>query len=499
MVAIYARQSVDKKDSISIEMQIEFAKKEITDMEYRVYQDKGYSGGNINRPEFEKMITDIKNGKINKVIVYKLDRISRSLLDFANIIELFEKHDIEFISATEKFDTSTPIGKAMLNIIMVFAQLERETIQKRIKDNYYSRGKKGFFLGGKTPYGYKKDKITIDGKKVSVLTKNNKEIDTLKNIFDLYAHNPSMSLGKISRYLNKKNIPAPRGGSWESTKIQRILRNPVYVKADADVYMYFKNKECVVSNNISEFTGVNACYLFGKRDRNAGKYTNVQKHILAIALHEGVIDSYTWLKCQHKLDKNKQIKNSGKGKHSWLSGLTKCGYCGYAMTVKTYKQYKYFNCIGRQMYKVCNTKQTTHYVEDIENVVQERLIKRIKDMNISNLNEKQKENNQINTLKLQILEIETQIDNLINQIATSNNIVIEYINKKITELDENKKELTKKIEQISTDDTKVDVEFLKTEIEKWDKINLENKKIIAQQVIDKILITNDTIDIVWKV
>lgn len=76
--------------------------------------------------------------------MYKLDRISRSTLDFANIINVFKKHDVEFISSTEKFDTSTPIGKAMLNIIMVFAELERETIQKRIKDNYYARGKKGF-------------------------------------------------------------------------------------------------------------------------------------------------------------------------------------------------------------------------------------------------------------------------------------------------------------------------------------------------------------------
>jgi len=118
MIAIYARQSVDKKDSISIESQIDFCKREFDETKaYKTYIDKGFSGKDTNRPAFENMMNDIKAGQIEKVIVYKLDRISRSTLDFANIINVFKKHDVEFISSTEKFDTSTPIGKAMLNIM----------------------------------------------------------------------------------------------------------------------------------------------------------------------------------------------------------------------------------------------------------------------------------------------------------------------------------------------------------------------------------------------
>ena len=151
---IYARQSVDRKDSISIESQIDFCKYELKGGSCRVFKDKGYSGKNTDRPEFQKLLGEIRKGKVRRVIVYKLDRISRSILDFATMMELFQEYDVEFVSSTEKFDTSTPMGRAMLNICIVFAQLERETIQKRVTDAYYSRCLKGFHMSGQAPYGY---------------------------------------------------------------------------------------------------------------------------------------------------------------------------------------------------------------------------------------------------------------------------------------------------------------------------------------------------------
>ena len=144
--AIYARQSVDKKGSISIER---------------------YSGKNTDRPKFQELVRDIKRGLIAKVVVYKLDRISRSILDFANMMELFQQYNVEFVSSTEKFDTSTPMGRAMLNICIVFAQLERETIQKRVTDAYYSRSQRGFKMGGKAPYGFHTEPIKMDEYKKS--------------------------------------------------------------------------------------------------------------------------------------------------------------------------------------------------------------------------------------------------------------------------------------------------------------------------------------------
>lgn len=154
--ALYFRQSVERVDSISIESQLEYCKYETRGNPYKEYIDRGYSGKNTNRPAFEEMLEDIRQGKISRVIVYKLDRISRSILDFANMMDIFQKYNVEFVSSTERFDTSTPIGRAMLNICVVFAQLERETIQKRVTDAYYSRCKRGFYMGGHIPYGFAK-------------------------------------------------------------------------------------------------------------------------------------------------------------------------------------------------------------------------------------------------------------------------------------------------------------------------------------------------------
>jgi len=97
-----------------------------------------------------------------------------------------------------------------------------------------------------------------------------------------------------------------KGGNWDSCKISRILRNPVYVKADADIYQYYKNKGCIMTNDISDFICSKGAYLYGKREANERKYTNVDSHTVSLGLHEGVIDSRTFLLCQYKLDANRQ-------------------------------------------------------------------------------------------------------------------------------------------------------------------------------------------------
>lgn len=504
MIRIYARQSLDKKDSLSISSQIDFCKREIIDNEdYKVYTDKGYSGGNMNRPAFEKLLDDVQNNKVTKVIVYKLDRISRSLLDFAKIIGIFQKYNVEFISSTEKFDTSTPMGRAMLGIIMVFAELERDTIKKRIKDNYYARGKKGFFMGGPPPFGFDKVTTRVDGIKTSTFIPNEIQYDKVKKIYDLYANTQS-SLGEISNYLNENNVITPKGGPWDSCKISRILRNPVYVKADADVYIYYKNKGCIISNDINDFVNDFACFLYGKRESNERKYTNVKDHVLSLALHEGVVASSVFLKCQYKLDDNKQIKNTGKGKYSWLSGLTKCGYCKYTMTVvnvdNTYGAYKYFMCRGRTNYKCCDGHKKVQYVDSVEKIVQNEIFEKVKSINNISVEVEQAENADGNRLKIKIFEIDTQIDNLVNSLAKSNTILTDYINKKIVAFDSEKKDLVKQLkectEKVQTDQ-KLDSIFKC--IDNWKESTLDQKKTVAKCLIQKILIKDDEVEINWRI
>ena len=131
--------------------------------------------------------------------MYKLDRISRSILDFSNMMNLFQQYQVEFVSSTEKFDTSTPMGRAMLNICIVFAQLERETIQKRVSDAYYSRSQKGFRMGGKPPYGYRLEEILMEGIHTKKLVEEPGEAAIVREIFDMYEQ-PDTSYGDITRY-----------------------------------------------------------------------------------------------------------------------------------------------------------------------------------------------------------------------------------------------------------------------------------------------------------
>ena len=197
--AIYARQSVDRKDSISIESQIEFCKYELRGGNHKDYQDKGYSGKNTDRPKFQELLADIRQGLIRRVVVYKLDRISRSILDFATMMELFQEYNVEFVSSTEKFDTSTPMGRAMLNICIVFAQLERETIQKRVTDAYYSRCQRGFHMSGAAPFGFKLEPTTIQGIRTKMMIPDPATANIARLMFEMYAE-PSMSFGDIARY-----------------------------------------------------------------------------------------------------------------------------------------------------------------------------------------------------------------------------------------------------------------------------------------------------------
>lgn len=495
MDAIYTRQSIDKKDSISIETQIKICSAESSEPKknIKVYSDKGFSGKNTDRPQFKKLMQDIKAGKINKVIVYRLDRISRALADFARIMEVFEKYGVEFISHTEKFDTSTPIGKAMLSIVMVFAQLERETIQQRIKDNYYSRGEKGLFLGGPPPYGFTKEPTKLDGVKTSILTPEHENIDVVIEIFEKYAYG-DFSLGKLVRWLNSNNISAPKGGHWESTKIQRILRNPVYAKCDFDIYCYYQGKGCNISNKSDDFDGTHGAYLYGKRNRSVGKYSDIKDYSLSLAIHEGVINSKTFLKCQYKLDNNKQVKNSGKGQYTWLSGLTKCGKCGYAMTVTKYKEYKYLTCRGRTSYNACEGNQTIH-LEDVENLIYKAMLDKIE--KIQGTNDKKIKKDHSSKLQEKVFKLENQIENLVEKIANANEVSMEYINKKISQLHKEKQELLNKMlgNAISTD---IDFDALRNDLNEWENLSLDKKKIVAKLMIKTVNVSDEGIEIEWK-
>lgn len=341
--AIYARQSIDKPDSISIESQVERCVYEVHGAPYRVYCDRGYSGKNTDRPQFQAMIEAVRRGEIESVVCYKLDRCSRSILDFTQLMEIFQQHGVAFLSCTEKFDTATPMGRAMLSICIVFAQLERETIQQRITDAYHSRCRKGFFMGGRIPFGFTLAPYEIDGKKTSCYAPVEAEVTILRKIYSLY-QSPDTSLSDVVIALEAEDIRNPRraDGLWVRPHIGRMIKNPIYVRSDAQIYHYFESRRVIIDNPREDFIGYNGCYI----------YCIGNEEHLVLAPHEGIVSSATWLKCQK--EHNKKRRNDPHSHHgSWLTGKLKCGVCGRTAVCKQVlgknnRTYRYFLCSGAQ-------------------------------------------------------------------------------------------------------------------------------------------------------
>lgn len=487
--AIYARQSIERTDSISIDTQINLCQT-LAKGEVQVYKDAGYSGSSTDRPDFQRMLSDIEAGKVHAVICYRLDRISRSLTDFAKLIEYFEKYKVQFISATEQFDTSTPIGRAMVYIIMVFAQLERETIIARIRDNYFSRAKKGLFLGGKCPFGYKSKRTMVEGKRCSILEIDPDEASIVKEIFKRYTETGE------SLYSIALSLP----GAWTANKVSRILKNPAPIKNTIDLYEYFKSNGYQISNPIEDFTGENGCLLVGKeKGRKNRLYCPPSEQTLIIGLHQPYIDARTFIAAQMKLQANKTTKRLGTGQSSWLTGLMKCAQCGHSMTVKVSKKetktYEYIYCRGRSNYgpDKCSVSKLFK-ADEIEDAVESELLKRCKDTKV--LFAPASESPEDMAIKAQIIKIEEQIDNLLSQMAEG--IVGDYIARKIESLDAKKKELQAQIKtkQPAIDAEKIEV-MRNTVINEWHDLDMKLKHSIADFFISDIFISEDEIQIKW--
>ena len=330
MYGLYARQSVEKQDSISVESQLEFCRFEIKGQAFRTYIDRGFSGKDTRRPGFEALMEDIRRGEIQAVVVYKLDRISRSIVDFSNMMEVFQSYGVSFISSTEKFDTSTPIGRAMLNLCAVFAQLERETIQKRVSDAYRSRSQKGFYMGGRVPFGFRVEQIKMDGISTSRYQPVKEEIRWVKEMFSFYAQQEA-SLGELAQYLKELGAVNRQGKAFCPARLGELIRNPVYVKADGKVYQFFRDRGVRLLDPPGWYTGERGCYLYQEEKGSKAALTGC---LAVLAPHRGIVDSDTWLACRRKCLEHRRAGPKGTEKSSWLVGKVACGICGSSLAVR---------------------------------------------------------------------------------------------------------------------------------------------------------------------
>jgi site-specific DNA recombinase len=530
LYAIYARQSVDRPDSISIESQIEYCRYETKGEEYKEYIDRGYSGKNTDRPMLQELLADIEKGRITKIIVYKLDRISRSILDFSNLMEKLQRYQVEFISSTEKFDTSTPMGRAALNICIVFAQLERETIQKRVADAYHSRSIKSLYMGGRVPYGFRLTDTVIDGIATSKYEIIPEEAKVLQLMFERYAK-PNISFGDIIKYFSKRGI-LNRGKPWNRVRIGDYIRNPIYVKADASIYDYYNKQGTYFVNDSSDFIGTNGCYYYKKKD-NYNPKSECQGNCLVLAPHEGIIEADVWLLCQTKLIKNKQLQPVIKSKNTWLAGKVKCGICGYAMVLKQYPERRikkgnkhdiigqislellnnhnhtihmgghsyprYFLCSHRLNTRACEGPGTI-YGDELEEIIYQEIKQKMKEFtSITKLNTIVDQKNLLR-LKTELLKRNNEINSLMDKLPSANDVLTEYINRRISQLHMEQQAAEHELEDIVSVSTEnVPVSNIRPDISNWDKFEYRDKKEIIDLLIDIVHVKNNEIEIKWRI
>ncbi|MCA9407192.1 MAG: recombinase family protein, partial [Candidatus Omnitrophica bacterium] len=383
----------------------------------KIYAEKGKSGKNINRPELQALFSDIKQGKINTVICAKIDRISRSLLDFYKMVDLFEKHNIEFISLDENFDTSTPMGKAALKITLVFAELEREQTSKRTKEKMAWRAEQGLWNGGQI-LGYD----LVDKK----LVINKKEAKLVKLMYEKY-----IELGSLLQVAHWLNDNGYRTKEYIANKSQR-------------------------KHGGNKFTNTNVSHKLKSRV-NIGDVELKGTYFKGV--HKPIIEKSLFNRVNKLLDKQAPTRRNPKQKkeHTFiLQSLIECGKCGAYMTTKyaTSKnktRHFYYQCTanshgGKQ---ACDMKyvpaEKLEYVimEKIKSLAtnQEFLKKIISDANEtvdSTLKEfierkKDKEN--------KLLAVNTQIENLVDAIANNKVANFKSLEKKIDDFEEQQKQL----------------------------------------------------------
>ena len=367
-IAIYSRKSKFTGKGESIGNQIELCREYIrlhngdaaADAAL-VFEDEGFSGGNLNRPAFQQMLRAARDHEISAIVVYRLDRISRNISDFSTLIEELSRLGVAFISIKEQFDTGTPMGRAMMYIASVFSQLERETIAERIRDNMHELAKTGRWLGGNTPTGYRSESVqavTVDGKtrKACKLKLVPEEGELVKIIYALYAQTDSLS--KTEAELLRQGVKTKTGRDFTRFSIKSILQNPVYLIADQEAYQFFIDRKADLFSAQVDFDSTHGMLAYNRTDQEKGRatvYLPVDQWIVTVGQHQGLIPGREWVKVQESLEQNRSKSyRKPRSNQALLTGLLFCS-CGSRMYPKVTKR---LNWEGQPVYSyVCKRKE----------------------------------------------------------------------------------------------------------------------------------------------
>lgn len=333
---IYSRKSKATKKGDSVVNQIEMAKRYIfskdaaaTDDDIAVFEDDGFSGKNTKRPGFQMMLERIKAGEPEYLVVYRLDRISRSVSDFCAILDLLQKKGIHFVSLNEQFDTKTPMGRVMITISSAFAQMEREVISERVADNMLELSKRGTWMGGRTPAGFIAKRVTANPehgimKDHSVLEVDNEQMNIVRAVFNLFEKH------RVIR-TTRKEIYDRYGTQMADFTIKSILTNPVYCAADEEAYDYFFKEGATLCAERECFNGTFGMMPYNRHDNGGKVRRDMSEWIIAIGRHKPIVTGKQFVSIQKSLIQNSKDHprdQAARNNYALLTGLLVCGKCG---------------------------------------------------------------------------------------------------------------------------------------------------------------------------
>lgn len=508
-IAIYTRKSKFTGKGESIENQIikcknfiNFKFEDVTEDDIEIFIDEGFSGKNENRPRYQDMIKQVKAKTIDKIVIYQLNRLGRNARDIHNTMQMCDDLNCVIYSATEGFDSSTSFGRAVIGILASLAQLEREQLAERVKDNMYTLAKMGRWLGGQSPLGFdgiKETYIDENGKQryITKLKKNDDEIKIVKSLYKKYLEEKSLS--QVGKWALTNNLRGKNGANLSKGSINTILQNPVYVKSNENVISFLQKE------------GYEVC---GEPNGNGLlRYAKDDEKIIAISNHKGIIDADDWLEIQRILKANTiKAPRLGKTNTALLTGVLKC-QCGsgmrvtYGHTSKNGEKVFYYTCSMKNNSggTRCNSKNINgpllekKLINYLKQYSEETLIAKLSE--ITNDTDKIDFTSQRKIIDDEIEKSNKSISKLFSKLKlTDDDELSKLLMEEIKKENDNIKMLTSKKDELINDEA--DISISKINIENtiktfntfkntFDDLDLEGKQKIIKELISSIIIDGD--------
>lgn len=547
-IAIYSRKSKYTLKGDSIGNQIELAMEYIRahypedkyDVEIKIFEDEGFSGGNLDRPKFKRLIQEERIQPFDILICYRLDRISRNIADFSNLMNELSELNTSFISIKEQFDTSTPMGRAMMYIASVFAQLEREVIAERIRDNMIELAKTGRWLGGDAPLGYKKESYKIvnvyEESEDNVLEKKQKTAckliedeetsDITRLIFSKYLE--LKSLAKLEKYLYQNDIKTKNGVYFTANRLRAILSNPAYSTNSKEAVQYFLDKGITVhaEGELAKFDGNYGLIAYNKTRGKKSEPRPMEEWVVAVGLHKGIIRGIDWVRVQDLLEKNSEKRyRHNNTLNAILSGLIRCKDCGDYMRPKVTNKLDseskrkrfYYTCVRKEKSrgKKCQATNVNGILADkmvLEKlkevfVPSSEIYKELKNMTINKENFEERED-ELQALQKEHKKNMDEINSLVDKLKYIDPSVIEYINAELKRLKDKNTEIEEKIAKLEKNDiihqneviqekkgAELILDIVNNCFETFDSFDIKFKKDVLRVLIENITGTKNELEV----